>query len=382
MKLLYFFPHNFIQTRSGAHRRPWEFLTYFRERGFSVDLLTLDGFNTHWRPEDLAKLDGLARAHVCRWRYMPLDIARTGWRVVRHRLPALALGSVKRRMRRLMAENAYDAVVINYVFWAELAAIGSSRLKVIDLHDFITLNEFLRAGDKTFRLGGMFADEVRAIQLFDCALSVSREETAALAPFCPGTRFVDAPVSLAQAITEPCEPDHELFFVGSADNPFNLPALEWLLDHVLPLLPPSVRLAVAGDVCTLVRERPGLRLLGRLDDLAEAYRKTRVVVAPVFGGTGMKVKVIEGLANGRPVVTTEWGVAGMDRKSGNGCLVANDPESFAGGIRSLLTDEETYREVRNQGLEYFRGTYSRAALWKTLDRVFLGPEAAASGGGG
>lgn len=382
MKLLYFFPHNFIQTRSGAHRRPWEFLTYFRDRGFSVDLLTLDGFNTRWHPEELAKLEGLARVHVCRWRYSPLDIARNGWRVVRHRLPALALGSVRRRMRVLMKENAYDAVVINYVFWADLVRIGASRLKVIDLHDFITLSEFQRSGAKTFRLGGMFEDEVRAIQRFDYALSVSREETVALAPFCPDTRFVDAPVSLAQASTEPCDPDHELLFVGSADNPFNLPALEWLLDRVLPLLPSSVRLAVAGDICSRVRERPQLHLLGRVDDLAEAYRKTRVVVAPVFGGTGMKVKVIEGLANGRPVVTTTWGVAGMDRKAGNGCLVANDPESFAGSIRSLLMDADAYREVRDQGIACFRETYSREALWKTLDRVFLGTAAGDAGGGG
>ena len=106
-----------------------------------------------------------------------------------------------------------------------------------------------------------------------------------------------------------------------------------------PLLPSHVKMAVVGAIADHVDNRPGLTRVRHVDDLAPYYKDSQVVICPLLGGTGLKVKVVEALSFGRPVVTTTAGMAGMRQKQGNGCIVADAPDAFADAIMKLLADD-------------------------------------------
>lgn len=112
---------------------------------------------------------------------------------------------------------------------------------------------------------------------------------------------------------------------------------------------------------------PLFRFAENLDSL---YADARMVICPVLAGTGLKVKVVEALAHGKPLVTTAGGLSGILQKNGNGCIVANKPEAFAEAMIRLLSDEQYYTSVVNQSRSFFLEKFSRKMSWKKLDRLF------------
>jgi glycosyltransferase involved in cell wall biosynthesis len=86
-------------------------------------------------------------------------------------------------------------------------------------------------------------------------------------------------------------------------------------------------------------------------------------------GTGIKIKVIEALSYGLPVVGTERAIDGFQSKLANGCLVDNNPEIFKDNIMSLLQNEVYYQNIQNQGKEYFKDNFSEEKAvekWKNV----------------
>ena len=85
---------------------------------------------------------------------------------------------------------------------------------------------------------------------------------------------------------------------------------------------------------------PQVLLAGRLDDLDATYRAARVCVVPLRYGTGTRIKIIEALAYGMPVVTTSKGAEGLAVVHGEHVLIADDPHDFAAATVRLLRDSE------------------------------------------
>jgi glycosyltransferase involved in cell wall biosynthesis len=104
----------------------------------------------------------------------------------------------------------------------------------------------------------------------------------------------------------------------------------------------SARLLIAGDGS---RERlgdtdPGSRIsvLGLVDDIAQQVARARLVVVPVWRGSGTRLKVLEALAAGRPIVGTSLGVSGVGFEDGRHGIVADDPTVLGDAIADLCAD--------------------------------------------
>jgi glycosyltransferase involved in cell wall biosynthesis len=125
-----------------------------------------------------------------------------------------------------------------------------------------------------------------------------------------------------------------------------------------------------------------MHVLGPQEDLRPHLAAARVVVAPVRFGTGMRGKVLEALAMGRPVVTTTLGTEGLGATSGHELLVADDPAGFAAAIRSLLDDPALASRLGAAG----RALVERRFDWEAIaadheaiyERVLAGPRSTPS----
>jgi polysaccharide biosynthesis protein PslH len=166
------------------------------------------------------------------------------------------------------------------------------------------------------------------------------------------------------ATTEPVAESHRILFVGSLNSVFNRRGLEWLFARVWPLLQvavPDVSLSIAGAGPNL--DVPlGVEQLGFVEDLEPLYRQAQLCVAPLLSGAGTRLKVLEAMANGRPVVATEVGADGLPLTDDDGVLKRDGGDEFADACRQLLLEPETARELgkraRSKAVEF---TWERVA---------------------
>lgn len=365
-KILLFYPHNFFEMSSGTHLRVHQLITALWNKSFQVDLFSLEGFSNLW-PESDRKRYTYGKLHIFPW---DKEIGRRNRpRPGRERrLPDLTSEAMRREFRRFFANGGHDFVVVSYAFWTKLIDGITGVPRIIDLHDCITLNEHQRFGRGQFTLGRMFQDEIQAIDRFDFALSISEEESLFLQTFCNHAVFVNLAVYFPKRFSEIRDFKYDLLFVGS-ENPFNVEGLHWFFYKVYPLLP-KCKIVVVGGVADSIKDFPGLKKFPHIKNLAPIYQKSKMVICPLLGGTGLKVKVAEALSFGRPIVTTRWGLTGIAEKKDNGCLVADEASGFADAIYRLSQDDALLVQKEQEACTFFEKKFSFGKFSRRLDLVF------------
>lgn len=155
--------------------------------------------------------------------------------------------------------------------------------------------------------------------------------------------------------------------------------LGWFLRSVWPLLRarrPDLRLEVAGSrpgrPLRRALERAGAHLSEGPADLAPFLARATVALAPMRGGAGQPMKVVEAWAAGVPVVATSWAAAGTTAEPGEDLLVAEAPEAWCRAVLSLVDDPERRSRVAASARERLRRDYSIEAVRRRLEEAVAG----------
>ena len=164
--------------------------------------------------------------------------------------------------------------------------------------------------------------------------------------------------------------EKKLMYVGFLGWEPNVQGLLWFIDAVWPELVarhPDLRFDIVGKnpdrrLREAVAAHPGITLTGYVADLDTVYRDSRVSVAPLLFGSGMKVKVLDAMARGIPTVTTSVGAEGIELEEGRQLLVADEPLHMAERIDALLGDRELWQRLQAGSRELIRQRYT----WKRL----------------
>jgi len=177
-----------------------------------------------------------------------------------------------------------------------------------------------------------------------CFTEKDRRELLALAP--DARIFVIPPG--ASALSPPEAPGavqaNTILFVGNFIHPPNVEAALRLAGVIFPRVRarhPEAVLQLVGDAPpAAVRSLagPGVIVTGRVSDVSKFLNAAAVVVAPLWTGGGIRIKVMDALALGKPLVATPLAVEGMDVVHGRDLLLARTDERFADSIVSLLSD--------------------------------------------
>lgn len=184
-------------------------------------------------------------------------------------------------------------------------------------------------------------------------VAVSRSDGDELRRELPGQAVEVIPNGVDTAAFEPGEPGADaasaptLLFTGTINHPPNAEGIRWFVRRAWPGVlerVPEARLVVAGrHPPRAVRELaadPRIEVTGAVPDMAPYFRSAAAVVVPLLSGGGTRIKVLEALAAGKPVVSTAIGAEGLELEPGRHVLIADDPDSFAAAASRLLTDRE------------------------------------------
>ncbi len=178
------------------------------------------------------------------------------------------------------------------------------------------------------------------------------------------------------AALRPPPTDPVLLFVGSFAHQPNRHGLMWFLDQVLPTIrmrAPTARLVVVGsnppaDIEALNSSLTSVRSNISDYELGELYRAARVAIAPLRYGAGVKLKVVEAMREGLPLVTTSIGAQGLPGLE-KIVSICDEPTAFADGVCRLLTDDMAWSERAAAQLDYAASRYSEAAFRNSLQQA-------------
>jgi glycosyltransferase involved in cell wall biosynthesis len=177
-------------------------------------------------------------------------------------------------------------------------------------------------------------------------------------------------------------------FLGDYKYFPNVDAALFLVEDILPRVldkRPDFVLHLAGkDVPPRMRHlghHPSVQLLGRVDDVRDLLAHASVFVCPLRAGSGTRLKLLEAMACGVPVVTTTLGCEGLDVERGRHLLVADGPEAFAESVVTLLDDRAQAATLSRDGRHWVECHASWNVARQALAEAYRRVSSAASSGG-
>lgn len=136
----------------------------------------------------------------------------------------------------------------------------------------------------------------------------------------------------------------------------NVDALRWFVEEVLPLVKSKVNdveLNVLGkNPPNWLYKARSVEILGFVDDILQTFQSSNVYVAPLFVGSGIRIKILEAMGSGLPVVATSVSAEGIYAGAEQGLFVADDAEAQASIIVSLLKNKSKAYELGQKASEY------------------------------
>jgi hypothetical protein len=272
-----------------------------------------------------------------------------------------------RYVRTLLAAGGFDVVIVSYVFYSRLfESMSGAVLKLIDTHDVFSdryrlyrehgqANEFFSTNRAEEGIALNRADAVLAIQEWDANhfRSLTTRPVAVVGHLAPVADAV--PVNAAGN-------GRPMLFVGSSMG-INVHGVTWFIDQVLPVVRrhvPEAELWLVGGICNRVGgAAAGIRRFGFVDALEELYQRAAVVINPQQFGTGLSIKSVDALLQGRPLVTTASGARGLEEGTGVAFLQAGSAEEFGALLVELLREPARGAALAECGAEFARRYHQR-----------------------
>lgn len=164
-----------------------------------------------------------------------------------------------------------------------------------------------------------------------------------------------------------------LFHIGSLEWTPNQEGLIWFLDKCWAKVNaqfPDLKFYVAGrNAPEWLQKRldlPNVVFVGEVPDAYDFMNSKSIMVAPLFSGSGMRIKIIEGMALGKPIVTTSIGTEGISTTSGVNLIVADNETDFVNALSKLIDERDFFDTIGRNAIEYIHEKFDNLAAASAL----------------
>jgi glycosyltransferase involved in cell wall biosynthesis len=212
--------------------------------------------------------------------------------------------------------------------------------------------------------------------LLEAVQEVDRSAVAACAE-----KITVIPISVDTQLLQPIQRNlgsKNILTLGTLHYPPNADGIRWFIQEVFPRIrreEPQVNLVIVGknpprDFVQFAAENPqNVKVTGYVPDLKPYLADAALLVIPVRAGSGMRVRILEALAEGMPVVTTTIGLEGIEAAPGEDVLVADTPSAFAEAVLALLRNTALQDKLAQNSRRLAEARYDWRVVLKKLDEV-------------
>lgn len=165
---------------------------------------------------------------------------------------------------------------------------------------------------------------------------------------------------------------NSVFHFGSMDWMPNEEAVLWFInkvwDKVLAKVPQAKFYVIGRGMSNKVLSlnKPNVVVVGKIQNAEKVYHQYSLMVVPLLSGSGMRIKMIEGMAYGKPIVSTNIGAEGIAVTSGKNCLLADNPDNFADAVIETLNNTEKRKQLQNEARNFIEQHFENTTLVKQL----------------
>jgi glycosyltransferase involved in cell wall biosynthesis len=224
-------------------------------------------------------------------------------------------------------------------------------------------------------------EEIAAWRSMDLVMTTSEDDRRTVNSFAPNvmTRVIPNGVDVAYyspSAVDSARATAALVFVGDMRYRPNSDAIIWFCRQIWPKVLrelPDATLTVVGRKDSSVRPIEGTKnvhFTGWVVDTRPYLRSSALAVVPLRAGSGTRLKVLESLAMGIPVLSTPKGYEGLEVTPGKHLVSAEGADRFASAILQVLRDPERYRAVGLAGRRLVESRYSWNTITRTLEHAY------------
>ena len=293
------------------------------------------------------------------------------------------------RLKRLTERLHFDVVHVDTLGLAPYAALVTGAGTVLNHHDIESALVRRRAASdgsllwRTFwsqEAAHLLAAERRWCPSFNVNMVVSDDEGELLKPSCGKSKICVVPngvdVSYFTPRTDPG--GSRMLFCARVDQIANKGAITYFFDSIWPELSAKVRnleIDVVGKnppgwLMELSQRDPRVHVPGFVDDVRPYFKKATVFVCPITDGGGTRLKILDALAMGMPVVSTTFAASGLLLHHERHLLLADTSDSFARAILLLLETRSLRQSLSAEGRQVVASIYSWEVIGHNLSHAY------------
>lgn len=405
MRILYLSPRNFWPLNTGAHLRDY----YLARETARYANVSFFGIRNPDEPDNTsANIDHGSEVGLERIVLVDKGRSYTIWKLLRGLIgptPVNLLNyydpRVARELNRILEEQTFDVVQIEQVhlivYLSTIRACRSRPLLVCDWHNIESelMDRYGRYtrnwaqklyARRTARL--MKNVERRLLVQCDAHIVVSERDGSRLRTLVPEARvhvvengvdvarFAEGQELASPTPFEPGQPRKSIVFVGSMDYHANIDAATYFCREIWPKihsLDAELRCMIVGSrPAAEVRDLaqvPGVTVTGTVDDVRPYYRGALAAIVPLRVGGGTRLKILEAMAAGIPVVSTSVGAEGLAVNPGVNILIADTPEEMTRALMALYRSREMWQGLSEAGRELAQTVYDWSVIGSSLHRI-------------
>ncbi len=297
------------------------------------------------------------------------------------------------KIKRLTATMDFDILQIEHArmgLYLEKLQSRERSKSLLMFHNFTSqqygrVSQIERRWDRKFRtrLDSMAMGywEPRYAEKFTRCATVSEADRELLLQSNPRLQVEVIPngVDIEKYLPLPLPPKHtnpSLLFLGNMGYPPCVDAALYFCHDIFPLILQSNHAAefwiVGRDPRPEVLElnNSNVHVTGRVDDVHPFYQQSPVCVVPLRAGGGTRLKILEAMALGRPVVSTTIGCEGLNVVDGEHLLIADTPTQFSEKTMNLFNDRELYQRISENGRSLVEGRYGWDQIAEKLTDIY------------
>lgn len=284
------------------------------------------------------------------------------------------------RTKYMLIGRCFDFSLITFIEFAFLLPCLPMRtIKLLDTHDLVSekIKSFESHGVKFKGWELNFQQELVLFGQFDYVLLINKHDYDLVGKYINKSRLLLVPHGVHCVRTILSSEVTSLSFIGSRYHP-NVDAMLWFFNEIWPQISSQQQLTINiyGDISNMLDDFENsisdcrIHRKGLIKSISEVYTDSTIVINPVRIGAGLKIKNVEALAHGIPLVTTEHGMKGLAGAKDMGLQGASNANTFAAMIDNLVTNHVEKVRCGNEGFEYAKAHFSCDVAYKELTNLF------------
>ena len=293
----------------------------------------------------------------------------------------------EQKLISLLQENTYDVIQLESIFLGNYISTlrKYSKAKItIRTHNIEHLiwqrmlsNEpaFLKRKYLAIQTKRLKKFEKEVLQSVDAIIPITEIDKIYFEKWGIHNRFHVSPTGIQLSeytVNHSGELPNSVFHFGSMDWMPNEEAVWWFVNHVwekvLEKIPQAKFYIIGrgmGQKITSLN-KPNVIVVGKIENAQKVYHHYTLMVVPLLSGSGMRIKMIEGMAYGKPIVTTSIGAEGISVTSHKNCILADDATAFANAVVETLNDAEKKSTLQKEARKFIETNFENNTLVKQL----------------